>query len=302
MKTKTLLLSVLLLIGLFATFGCAETQLETSATTTAATTAADEDATGSEQTDATEPENVQLSGNLTLIGSTSMADVSNALAEAFRNHHPDLSISVGGNGSGEGPVSVENGSADIGLVSREVRDTENPDDMNMYIMAFDGIALIVHPDSQIDSLTQEQAAAIYKGEIVNWSEVGGEDMPIHVIGREAASGTRGAFEEIIGVKDECQYTEEHNSTGSVKQSVASNPNAIGYVSLSAIDDTVKALAYNDVAPTVENVTSGAYSLQRPFVMVTWAASESENASAFMAFVYSEEGSQIISDDGLVPNA
>lgn len=242
-----------------------------------------------------------LSGELTLTGSTSMADVSNALAEAFMNKNSKVIISVGGNGSGEGPAAVNDGTANIGLLSRGLKDSENPANYEQYIIGFDGVAVIVHPQSTVKELSLSKLADVFSGKITNWSELGGADAPIQCIGREAASGTRGAFEEIVGIKDNALYAEEQNSTGNVKQAVSGNPNAIGYVSLSSLDGSVIALSIDGVAATEENVASGSYKLQRPFLMITKKDSPDALTKAFLDFVFSDEGMKIIADDGVVPN-
>jgi len=242
-----------------------------------------------------------LSGELTLTGSTSMADVSNALAEAFMKKNDKVTVSVGGNGSGEGPTAVNDGTANIGMLSRGLKDSENPSGFEQYVIGFDGVAVIVHPQSSVKELSMSDLADIFSDKISNWSELGGADAPIQCIGREAASGTRGAFEEIVGIKDAAVYAEEQNSTGNVKQAVASNPNAIGYVSLSSLDESVIALSIDGVSATEEKVASGSYKLQRPFLMITKKDSADALTKAFLEFVYSEEGMKIIKDDGVVPN-
>lgn len=273
----------------------------TQVTSSATTTSSSSSGSAATQATASVTQKVSLSGTLTLTGSTSMSDVGSALAEGFMAENPDVMVSVGGNGSGEGPTAVTDGTAQIGMLSRDLKDSESPDSFDKYIIGFDGIAVIVNAQNGVKSLTTEQIAKIFKGEITNWSEVGGKDAIIQCIGREAASGTRGAFEELMGVKDVCVYAEEQNSTGIVKQSVAGNPNAIGYVSLSSVDESVIAVDLDGVAATVENVTTGDYTLQRPFVMIVKKGSSDELANAFMDYVYSEAGQQIIGDDGVVPN-
>ncbi len=242
-----------------------------------------------------------LSGELTLTGSTSMSDVSNALAEVFMKKYTKVTISVGGNGSGEGPTAVNDGTASIGLLSRGLKDSENPTGFDQYIIGFDGVAVIVHPQSSVKELTLSDLTDIFSGKITNWSELGGADAPIQCIGREAASGTRGAFEEIVGIKDSAAYAEEQNSTGNVKQAVSNNPNAIGYVSLSSLDESVAAVSIDGVSATAENVASGSYKLQRPFLMITRKDSSDAITKAFLEFVFSEEGMKIVEDDGVVPN-
>lgn len=236
-----------------------------------------------------------------MTGSTSMADVSNALAEAFMKKHGNVTISVGGNGSGEGPAAVNDGTANIGLLSRGLKDSENPTGFDQYIIGYDGVAVIVHPQSPVKELSLSELADVFSGKITNWSELGGADAPIQCIGREAASGTRGAFEEIVGIKESAAYAEEQNSTGNVKQAVSNNPNAIGYVSLSSLDGSVTALSIDGVDATEENVASGSYKLQRPFLMITKKDSTDALTKAFLEFVFSEDGMKIIADDGVVPN-
>lgn len=246
----------------------------------------------------------QVSGTLNLTGSTSMADVCNALTEKFMEKNPDVNATVGGNGSGEAPTAVDGGTAQIGLLSRELKESENPGNYNVYQIGLDGIAIVVNPENGVSELTVEQIGKIYTGEITNWKELGRADLAIVANGREAASGTRGAFEEIVKVGgedivDRCQYANEYNSTGALKQAVAGNPGAIGYVSLSSVDDTVKAVTVEGVAPSEETVKDGSYKIQRPFIMITGKNADSVT-KAFLEFVASEEGQQIILDDGVVP--
>ena len=246
----------------------------------------------------------QVSGTLNLTGSTSMADVCNALTEKFMEKNPDVNATVGGNGSGEAPTAVDGGTAQIGLLSRELKESENPGNYNVYQIGLDGIAIVVNPENGVSELTVERIGKIYTGEITNWKELGGADLAIVANGREAASGTRGAFEEIVKVGgedivDRCKYANEYNSTGALKQAVAGNPGAIGYVSLSSVDDTVKAVTVEGVAPSEETVKDGSYKIQRPFIMITGKNADSVT-KAFLEFVASEEGQQIILDDGVVP--
>lgn len=290
---KVVLTAVLASAMLICASGCGEIVIETKAASAQESTSDGSSSEGG---------NSSLSGALTLTGSTSMSDVATALAEAFMSANPDVTVSVGGNGSGEGPTAVKDGTAQIGMLSRDLKDSENPDSFDKYIIGFDGIAVIVNSASGITSLTTEQVAGIFKGEIKNWKDVGGNDGAIQCIGREAASGTRGAFEELLGIADSVVYAEEQNSTGNVKQAVSANPNAIGYVSLSAVDKTVTAVDLNGTAVSEENVKSGAYTLQRPFVMIARSGSADALTAAFFDFVYSSEGMQIIADDGIVPNA
>ncbi len=294
-KGKAVLAVIITSIMLMGVSACGEVSVATVATQTA-TAAAATTAPASETT----PES-SLSGSLTLTGSTSMADVTTALAEAFMAKNQDVTVSVGGNGSGEGPTAVNDGTAQIGLLSRNLKDTESPEAFEKVIIGFDGIAVIVNAQAGVDTLTSEQVTKIYKGEITNWKDVGGQDAQIQCIGREAASGTRGAFEELMEIEDIAVYAEEQNSTGNVKQAVAGNPNAIGYVSLSAVDDTIVAIKLNGVEASEETVKAGDYSLQRPFVMITKTGTTDELTTAFLDFVFSDAGMQIVLDDGIVPN-
>ena len=289
---------------LLSATACGAVTAETSATTSAAASATTTAAASDSETSAAASETTaasDLSGSLILTGSTSMADVATALAEAFMKANPDVTVSVGGNGSGEGPTAVNDGTAQIGMLSRGLKDTETPEAFDKYIIGYDGIAVIVNSAAGVTALTKDQIVKIFKGEITNWKDVGGADAVIQCIGREAASGTRGAFEELVDLKDACVYKEEQNSTGNVKQAVASNPNAIGYVSLSAVDDTVVAVDYDGVAASTDNVSNGTYALQRPFVMIDKAGTTDALTVAFLDFVFSDEGMAIVADDGIVPN-
>ena len=245
-----------------------------------------------------------LSGTVNTDGSTSMADVMAAFTESFGDIQPDVTINYSGTGSGSGITNVLAGTVDIGLSSRALTDEEKAEGAVENIVALDGVAIVVHPENTVTDLTIEQIAQIYTGEITNWSELGGADAPIAVIGRDAASGTRGAFEEIVGVEDACVYTNEYESTGEVIGSVAGNPNAIGYASLSAVDDTVVAVQVNGVAPSEATVADGTYEIQRPFVMVTVEGTElSEAAQAFLEWAMSADAADEVEAAGCVsPNA
>jgi phosphate transport system substrate-binding protein len=247
-------------------------------------------------------EKASVEGALMLTGSTSMSDVSNALAEAFMKKHGDVTVSVGGNGSGEGPASVKDGTAQIGLLSRELKDSENPELFDLYIIGLDGVAVIVNPESSVKELKLEQLADIFSGKISNWKELGGVDAPIQCIGREAASGTRGAFEDILGITESTVYAEEQNSTGNVKQAVAGNPNAIGYVSVSSLDKSVAAVTVDGIAPSDETVDSGTYKIQRPFLIITQKGTKDELIQSFLDFIFSDEGRKIIEENGIIPVA
>lgn len=297
-KIKMIIAAVLTSVMLLSVTACGATATATSAATS--TTAATTKAKVTEKTSAATT-GTSLSGSLTLTGSTSMADVTTALAEAFMAANKDVTVSVGGNGSGEGPTAVTDGTAQIGLLSRDLKDTENPATFDKYIIGYDGIAVIVNSASGVTALTTDQITKIFKGEITNWKDVGGVDAKIQCIGREAASGTRSAFEELMKITDAAVYAEEQNSTGNVKQAVSANPNAIGYVSLSAVDTSIVAVKLDGVVPSEETVKSGDYTLQRPFVMIAKAGTTDALTKAFLDYVFSDAGMQIVLDDGVVPN-
>lgn len=241
-----------------------------------------------------------LSGAVATNGSTSMEEVMGVLTEQFTNDNPDVSVTYDPTGSGTGIEAAANGTADIGLSSRALTEEETASGLVGTEVALDGIAVIVNADSPVADLSVEQIAQIFTGEITNWSELGGADAEIAVFGREAGSGTRGAFEEIVGVEDACKYTNEYSSTGDVIGNVASNPNGIGYASLSAVDDTVKAVAVNGVTPSEDTVKDGSYEIQRPFVMVTKEGTKlSEAAQAFLDFAMSADAAEIIAVAGAV---
>ena len=242
----------------------------------------------------------QLTGTVNTDGSTSMESVVKALGEAFMEMNPEVTVNYSGTGSGTGIQSTIDGTCDLGLSSRALKDEEKTNGAVENIVALDGVAVVINPANGVEDLTVEQIAQIFTGEITNWSELGGTDGEIAVFGREAGSGTRGAFEEIVGVEDACKYTNEYSSTGDVIGNVASNPNAIGYASLSAVDDTVKAVKVNGVAPSEDTVKDGTYEIQRPFVMVTKDGAElSEAAQAFLEFAMSEDAADIIAAAGAV---
>ena len=245
-----------------------------------------------------------LSGTVNTDGSTSMADVMAAFQESFGDMYPDVTVNYSGTGSGSGITNVLAGTVDIGLSSRALTDDEKAEGAVENIVALDGVAIVVNPENTVTNLTVEQIAQIYNGTITNWSELGGADAPIAVIGRDAASGTRGAFEEIVGVEDQCVYTNEYESTGEVIGSVAGNPNAIGYASLSAVDESVVALQVNGVTPSEATVADGTYEIQRPFVMVTKEGTElSEAAQTFLDWAMSADAADEIEAAGCVsPNA
>ena len=258
-----------------------------------------EDTTGDTAQEETAGETA-LSGSVSTNGSTSMEKVIGVLSEQFMADNSGVTVSYDPTGSGTGIEAAKNGTCDIGLSSRALKDEEKESGLQETIVALDGIAVIVNANSKVADLTVEQIAKIFTGEITDWSEVGGDAGAISCIGREAGSGTRGAFEEIVGVEDTCKYTNEYSSTGDVIGNVASNPNAIGYASLSAVNDTVKAVKVNGVAPSEDTVKDGSYEIQRPFVMVTKEGAElSEATQAFLDFAMSADAADIIAAAGAV---
>lgn len=242
----------------------------------------------------------KLSGSVSTDGSTSMQKVIGALGEAFTEANPDVNFTYNPTGSSSGITAVSEGRCDIGLSSRNLKDEEAAKGLKATVLALDGIAVIVNPENPVSELSLEQIAKIYTGEITNWSELGGNDAEIVVIGREAGSGTRDGFESITKTADACVYRQELTSTGDVITTVAQNPDAIGYASLASIGDTVKALVVEGVAPSEETVKDGSYLVQRPFVLVTREGEElSEAAQAFFDYITSADAASIIADAGAV---
>ncbi len=237
-------------------------------------------------------------------GSTSMEEVIGALGESFTKKNNDgTKFTYNPTGSGSGITAVLEGRCDIGLSSRALKDEEKAKGLKETTIALDGIAIIVNSSNAVSDLTVEQIAKIYTGEITNWKELGGKDSEIVLIGREAGSGTRDGFESATGTKDKCKYRQQLTSTGDVIATVAQNPNAIGYASLAAAKDTVKALKVNGVAPSEATVKDGSYKIQRPFVFVTKEGTElSQTAQKFFDYATSKEAAEIISKAGAVPAA
>lgn len=288
---KTLALILTLALSLAALTGCG------SKTETPADTNTDSSA----QTEAP----ATLSGSVSTNGSTSMEKVIGALSEQFMADNSGVTVTYDPTGSGAGIEASSNGSADIGLASRTLKDEEKAGGLTETIVALDGIAVIVNADSKVADLTVEQIGKIFTGEITDWSEVGGDAGTISCIGREAGSGTRDGFESITGTKDACKLDQELTSTGGVIEAVASNPNAIGYASLSAVEgkNTVKAVTVGGVACTEETVLNGSYAIQRPFVLVTKTGENlSPAAQAFFDYATSSAASQLIKAAGAVPVA
>ena len=287
-KTLSIALALVLCLGLLA--ACGEAKTDPSEAPASDTPASD--------TPSSEP--IELTGIVNTDGSTSMNDVMLALIEGFKSVQPGVTVNYNGSGSGSGISGVLAGSCDLGLSSRGLTDDEKAEGAVENVIAKDGVAVVVNPENPVTELTSEQIAKIYTGEITNWSEVGGNDAEIAVFGRDSASGTRSAFEEILGIQDKCVYLNEYSSTGDVIGNVASNPNAIGYASLSAVDETVTAVSVDGAAPTEATVADGSFPIQRPFVIVTVEGTElSEAAQAFLNYAMSADVADIISAAGAV---
>ena len=241
-----------------------------------------------------------LSGNIATGGSTSMKNVIAALTEGFAEVEPDVTVSYDPTGSGAGITGATDKTLDIGLSSRALKDDEKAD-VEGTTIALDGIAIIVNNASKVEDLTVDQLKQMFTGEITNWSEVGGDDGEIVLIGREAGSGTRDGFESIVDVKDSCKYAQELTATGAVISAVEANPLAIGYASLSAVGDTVKMVTVGGVECSEDTVKDGSYEVQRPFVFVTnKSVTLSEQAQAFFDFATSADAADLIRTAGAVP--
>ena len=272
-KTIVTLLSVILAVGLFAGCGSKQASNETSS---------------------------EISGTVATDGSTSMAKVIGALGESFKIINPNVAFTYNPTGSGSGITAVSQGRCDIGLSSRALKDEEKASGLEETVLAYDGIAIIVNPQNNVSDISLEDIAKIYTGEITNWSQVGGSDGEIVLIGREAGSGTRDGFESITNTKDKCAYRQELTSTGDVITTVSKNPNAIGYASLAAVKDSVKAVKVGGVEANESTVKDGSYVVQRPFVLVTKKDSPlSKQAQAFFDYATSADAAKIIAQAGAV---
>ncbi len=249
----------------------------------------------------TEKADAGLSGKIALAGSTSMEKLCEAMSESFMEANPGVTVTVEYTGSSAGVEALINGSTDIGNASRNLKDGEKGKGAVENIVAIDGIAVITDKNNKASDLTKEQLVGIYTGTVTNWKEVGGNDETIVVIGREAGSGTRGAFEELLKIEDKCKYAQELDSTGAVLAKVASIPGAIGYISLDAANDTIQKISLNGVAATEENIVAGKYQLSRPFVMATKGevSQQNELVKAWFEYIRSEEGKKVVSKVGLI---
>lgn len=306
-KIMALMGCAMLVMGMLA--GCkssagepataASTTAEGAAATTGAPSGTSE-AAGTSAEAGSEAE-ADLSGSISMVGSTSMEKFANALSESFMEKYPDVTVTAEFVGSGAGVEAVLGGTADIGNSSRNLKDEEKAKGAAENIVAIDGIAVVVDPANTVGDLTKQQLSDIYEGKVTNWKDVGGNDAPIVVVGRESGSGTRSAFEELLKLEDICKYSNELDSTGAVMAKVASTPGAIGYVSLDVLDDSVKALKLEGAEPTEENIKAGSYFLSRPFVMATKGEISEQNdlVKALFDYIYSDEGTEILKAVGLI---
>ena len=305
---KKLLALLMSLTMTAALIGCGSADQTASAETTETTEATEEttedtvEDTASGEAEATEEAPAaDLSGTISLAGSTSMEKLCEAMSESFMEAYPDVTVTVEYTGSGAGLESLASGSVDIGNSSRHLKDEEVAGGAVENVVAIDGIAVIVDPANSVSDIPADKLAAIYKGEITNWSELGGNDEAIVVIGRESGSGTRDAFEELLEVKDACKYAQELDSTGGVKAKVAATPGAIGYVSLDVVDESIKAVSIDSVEPTEANIIAGDYLLSRPFVMATNGEISAQNdlVKGWFDYISSDAGKDVIKSVGLI---
>ena len=304
-KLLALLMSITMTAALIGCGSADQTASAETAETTEATEETTEDTvedTASGEAEATEEAPAaDLSGTISLAGSTSMEKLCEAMSESFMETYPEVTVTVEYTGSGAGLESLASGSVDIGNSSRHLKDEEVAGGAVENVVAIDGIAVIVDPANSVSDIPADKLAAIYKGEITNWSELGGNDEAIVVIGRESGSGTRDAFEELLEVKDACKYAQELDSTGGVKAKVAATPGAIGYVSLDVVDESIKAVSIDSVEPTEANIIAGDYLLSRPFVMATNGEISAQNdlVKGWFDYISSDAGKDVIKSVGLI---
>ena len=305
---KKLLALLMSLTMTAALIGCGSADQTASAETEETTEATEEttedtveDTASSEAEVTEEAPAADLSGTISLAGSTSMEKLCEAMSESFMETYPEVTVTVEYTGSGAGLESLASGSVDIGNSSRHLKDEEVAGGAVENVVAIDGIAVIVDPANSVSDIPADKLAAIYKGEITNWSELGGDDEAIVVIGRESGSGTRDAFEELLEVKDACKYAQELDSTGGVKAKVAATPGAIGYVSLDVVDESIKAVSIDSVEPTEANIIAGDYLLSRPFVMATNGEISAQNdlVKGWFDYISSDAGKDVIKSVGLI---
>lgn len=303
-KTLTFLLSTMMLSATLA--GCASEDssgtgsTDTNSSTNSSSNTATAD-TGATNTTSDEVSEKAEDNIITMGGSTSVEEIVSAMMQVYMAD-TGIDITYSGTGSSTGVSGALEGTLDLGLASRDLKDSEASEGAEAVAFAYDGIAVIVNTANPIADLTTDELAQIFKKEVTNWSELGGDDGQIVVVGRDAASGTRGAFEEILAVTDETLYDSEQSATGSVISTVAGNPNAIGYVSLSAVEDQVAAIAVDGVFPSEETVKDTSYPIQRPFIFVINSAVNDSEVNAFVEWATSEEVADLVTSKGCVaPN-
>lgn len=278
-----------------AATGCSQTATSSVAGTDSSAAGTSASEASSAEASATE----ELSGTLSMNGSTSMEKVIKAVNGAFMEKNKGVTVNLNLTGSGTGIQEASEGKCDIGNSSRKLKD-EEAEKLDATVIGLDGIALVVNPTNKLEDITLQDLAKVYSGEITNWKDLGGDDKAIVVIGREDGSGTRDGFESIVMGDKEPKYAQELESTGSVINAVATTDGAIGYASLANVDETVKALKVGGVEATEENVKSGAYEVQRPFICATLKGSDNKLAKAYLDFILSEEGQALVLAQGAVP--
>lgn len=298
MRSMAVVMTAAMAVGLTAC-GNTKEEMQTSTQNIQSEQVAADAAVVEDTADTTETKDI--SGKITMAGSTSMEKLANAVAESFMAKYPNVTVTPEFTGSSAGIEAVLAGTVNIGNASRSLKDSEKESGAVENIVAIDGIAVVTDANNAVADLTKEQLVGIYTGQTTNWSELGGEDAAIVVVGREAGSGTRGAFEELLEIEDQCTYANELDSTGAVMAKVASTPGAIGYVSLDVVDDTVKTFALEGVEATAENIKAGNYFLSRPFVMATKGeiAEQDVAVQALFNYLASEEGKEVIKTVGLI---
>lgn len=295
-KVFALLTAAVLAMGMFT--GCGNDSSGDSSNTSEGSASSGNASSGNGSGDEI---STSITGSISLAGSTSMEKLVTMMDEAFMEQYSGVNVSAEFIGSTSGVEAAQAGRAQIANVSRDLSDEEIASGMVQNVVAIDGIAVVVNNDNTVEDLTKEQLAQIYTGEVMNWSEVGGNDSPIVVIGREASSGTREAFETIVDVEEKCAYSNELDNTGAVMAKVSATEGAIGYVSLDVVDDSVKTLKLEGVEATAENILNDTYFLSRPFVMATNGTIENqdETVQAYFQFIQSEIGKTVIENVGLI---